>query len=101
MEAKRTWDESDPEGYYVEDREDVIEEVLDDSFSNRSDVEFMRNMGDTITWSSAINVSWGPLIADDLFGAIIRGDTTPAAVIEELDGEIQSIIDATYNKNKK
>lgn len=101
MEAKCTWDESDPEGYYVESREDVIEVLLDKCFINRSDVEFMLDMGATMTWSSAINVSWGPLIADDLFGAIIRGDTTPAAVIEELDGEIQSIIDATYNKNKK
>ena len=42
----------------------------------------------------------GPLVADDIFGAVIRGDSTPAAVIEETDGELQAIIDATYNKKK-
>ena len=68
---------------------------------NRSDVEFMFEMGETMTATPAINVRWGSLIADDLFGAIIRGDTTPAAVIEELDGEIQSIIDATYNNKSQ
>ena len=97
MEAKRTWDPEDEEGYYEADRDDLIEQYLDVHFINREDVEFMLEMGDTMEWTPAINVSWGSLIADDLFGAIIRGDTTPAAVVEELDGEIQALIDATYN----
>ncbi len=97
MEAKRTWDPADEEGYYADDRDELIEEILDRSYINREDVEFMLEMGDKMTHALAINVRWGSLIADDLFGAIIRGDTTPAAVIEELDGEIQSLIDATYN----
>ena len=101
MEAKCIWDPEDEEGYYEENREDLIEVILDRQYINREDVEFMLNMGDTMSWSPAINVSWGPLIADDLFGAIIRGDTTPAAVIEELDGEVQSLIDATYNNKKE
>lgn len=100
MEAKRTWDPEDEEGYYEADLDDLIEQYLDVHFINREDVEFMLEMGETMEWTPAINVSWGSLIADDLFGAIIRGDTTPAAVVEELDGEIQSLIDATYNKNK-
>ena len=101
MEAKCTWDPEDEEGYYEESREDLIEGFLDRQYINRSDVEFMFEMGETMTATPAINVRWGSLIADDLFGAIIRGDTTPAAVIEELDGEIQSIIDATYNNVSK
>ena len=101
MEAKCTWDPEDEEGYYEENREDLIEEILDRQYINRADVEFMLQMGDTMTYSPAINVRWGSLIADDLFGAIIRGDTTPAAVIEELDGEIQSLIDATYNNKSQ
>ena len=101
MEAKCTWDPEDEEGYYEENREDLIEEILDRQYINRADVEFMLEMGDTMSYAPAINVRWGSLIADDLFGAIIRGDITPAAVIEELDGEIQSLIDATYNNKSQ
>ena len=98
MEAKCIWDPSDKEGYYEDEWDDLVEVILDRQYINRSDVEFLLEMGETMSWSPAINVSWGSLIADDLFGAIIRGDTTPSAVIGELDGEIQSLIDATYNK---
>ncbi len=100
MEAKRTWDPSDEEGYYEEDVEDRIEEVLDESYINRSDVEFLIEMGSTMSFKPAVNVTWGSVIADNIFGEVIRGNSTPAAVIESTDGEVQSLIDATYNKKK-
>ena len=97
MEAKRTWDPEDEEGYYEESREDLEELLLDQHFINREDVEFLLDMGSTMSYYPAINVRWGSLIADNMFGEIIRGSTTPAAAIEELSGEIQALIDATYN----
>lgn len=100
MEAKRIWDESDPDGYYEEDRDDRLEQLLDESYINREDVEFLLDMGQNMQYLPAVNVSWGALIADDIFGAVIRGDSTPSAVISQTDGRVQSLIDATYNKGK-
>ena len=100
MEAKRTWDPSDEDGYYEESLDDRIEELLDESYINRSDVEFLLEMGSKMTFKPAINVSWGSVIADNVFGEVIRGNSTPAAVIEANDGEIQALIDATYNNKK-
>lgn len=97
MEVLRTWDPEDEDGYFEEDREDAIERLLDESYINREDVEFLLDMGAQMNYYPAINVSWGSLIADNLFGEIIRGNTTPAAAVEELNGEIQAILDATYN----
>jgi len=100
MEAKRTWDPADEDGYYEADREDIIEEILDINYVNRADVEFLLDMGATMVYEPAVNVTWGSLIADNMFGEIIRGNTTPAAAVEELAGEIQALIDATYNYDK-
>ena len=97
MEALRTWDPADEEGYYERDIEDLAELYRFKYFQSIEDVYFMFEMGENMTLEAASNVSWGSLVADDLYGAIIRGDTTPAAIIEELDGEMQSLIDATYN----
>ena len=99
MEAKRTWDPSDEEGYYEQTRESRIEEILDESYINRSDVEFLLDMGATMTYGPAVNVRWGSLIADNIFGEVIRGNSTPAAVIESTAGEIQALLDATYNND--
>ncbi|MBQ8494807.1 MAG: extracellular solute-binding protein [Clostridia bacterium] len=100
MEAKRTWDPADEEGYYEESRESRLEEVLDESYVNREDVEFLLDMGATMEFLPAVSLNVGSLIADDLFGAVIRGDSTPAAVINTTDGQLQAIIDATYNAKK-
>lgn len=100
MEAKRTWDPSDEEGYYEETFESRVEELLDKEYINREDAEFMLTMGQRISVKPAVALEVGPLIADTIFGEIIRGNTTPAAAIEETDGELQAIIDATYNKKK-
>lgn len=97
MEAKRTWDPSDEEGYYEQTLESRIEEILDESYINRADVEFLLEMGATMTYGPAVNVRWGSLIADNIFGEVIRGNSTPAAVIESTAGEVQALIDATYN----
>lgn len=97
MEAKRIWDPSDEEGYYEESRESRLEEVLDESYVNREDVEFLLDMGAEMDFLPAVSLSAGSLIADDLFGAVIRGDSTPAAVINTTDGQLQAVIDATYN----
>ena len=98
MEALRTWDPADEEGYYELDVEDMAELYRFKYFQNIEDVYFMMDMGKTMKLEAAVNVTWGSLLADDLYGAIIRGDTTPAAIVEELDGEMQSLIDATFNK---
>jgi hypothetical protein len=100
MEAKRTWDPSDEDGYYEENLEDRIEELLDESYINRADVEFLLEMGAKTTFKPAINVTWGSVIADNVFGEVIRGNSTPAAVVEANAGEIQALIDATYNNKK-
>lgn len=100
MEAKRTWDPADEDGYFVDTRDSVIERVLDESYINRADVEFLLDMGATMEYKPAVNVSWGSLIADTIFGEIIRGNTTPAAAIEQTAGEVQALIDATYNNKK-
>ncbi|MBE6975429.1 MAG: extracellular solute-binding protein [Ruminococcaceae bacterium] len=100
MEAKRTWDPDGGDGYYEDDPDDVIEELLDESYINRSDVEFMLEMGAKTTFKPANLVSWGSIIADGIFGEVIRGNSTPAAVVESTAGEVQSLIDATYNKDK-
>lgn len=100
MEAKRTWDPEDEDGYYEDNVEDLIEEYLDESYINRSDVEFLLEMGAKTTFKPANLVSWGSLIADNIFGEVIRGNSTPAAVVEATAGEVQSLIDATYNKDK-
>ena len=99
MEAKRTWDPSDEDGYYVADRDEAIEHLLDESYINRADVEFLLDMGATMTCGPAVNVRWGSLIADNIFGEVIRGNSTPAAVIESTAGEIQALLDATYNND--
>lgn len=98
MEAKRTWDPSDEDGYYDDNQENKLEELLDERYINREDVQFLLDMGKNMSLMPAVNVSWGALIADDIFGAVIRGDSTPAAVIETTKGEVQALIDATYNK---
>lgn len=101
MEAKRIWDPGDEEGYYEESQESRLEEILDESYINREDVQFLLDMGKNIQFLPASVVNWGSLIADDIFGAVIRGDSTPSAVIEKTAGEVQARIDATYNNNKK
>ena len=98
MEAKRIWDPADEEGYYEESEESRLEELLDETYINREDVQFLLDMGKNMELLPDISVSWGPLIADDIFGAVIRGDSTPAAVIEQTAGEVQAKIDETYNK---
>ena len=100
MEAKSIWDPSDEDGYYEESMESRLEEILDERYVNREDVQFLLEMGKNIPCVPAVVLDVGPLVADDIFGAVIRGDSTPAAVIEETDGELQAIIDATYNKKK-
>ncbi|MBQ8579565.1 MAG: extracellular solute-binding protein [Oscillospiraceae bacterium] len=97
MEVKRIWEEEYPDQYFELDRDEIAELYRFQWFQSIDDVQFMIDMGMNMKLEAAANVSWGSLLADDLFGAIIRGDTTPAAVIEELDGEMQSLIDATYN----
>ena len=98
MEAKRTWDPADEEGYYEESEESRLEDVLDEDYINREDVQFLLDMGKNMELLPDVSVSWGSLIADDIFGAVIRGDSTPAAVIEKTAGEVQAKIDETYNK---
>ena len=100
MEAKSVWDPSDEDGYYEESMESRLEEILDERYVNREDVQFLLDMGKDIPCVPAVALDVGSLVADDIFGAVIRGDSTPAAVIEETDGELQAIIDATYNKKK-
>ena len=100
MEAKRTWDPADEDGYYEESAESRLEEVLDEEYINEEDVQFLLDMGKSMSLEPAVNVSWGSLIADEIFGAVIRGDSTPAAVIEQTAGEVQALIDATYNNAK-
>ena len=97
MEAKRIWDPEDEEGYYEEDLDDRIDELLNKSFQSRADVEFLFEMGSKIPQYPIIALRTGSLVADDLFGAVLRGDTTPAAAIDATAGELQAIIDATYN----
>ena len=97
MEAKRIWDPADEEGYYEESEESRLEELLDEDYINREDVQFLLDMGKNMELLPDVSVSWGSLIADDIFGAVIRGDSTPAAVIEKTAGEVQAKIDETYN----
>ena len=101
MEAKRIWDPSDEEGYYEDTQESRLEEYLDTMFVNREDVQFLLDMGKKIPLLPAINITTGSLIPDQIYGAVIRGDSTPAAVIDTTNGELQAIIDATYNTKKK
>ncbi len=98
MEAKNTWDPEDEDGYYEASEEDVVQILWDTTWMTEADAQFMLDMGKTIKIKPGANVSWGSLIADEVFGAIMRGEVTPAAVIAQKDGEIQSLIDATYNK---
>ena len=99
MEAKGTWDPDDEDGYYEETQESRLEEILDESYINREDVQFLLDMGKDMENLPAVYLDVGALIADDIFGAVIRGDKTPAAAIESTDGQLQSIIDASYNKD--
>ncbi|MBP3936610.1 MAG: extracellular solute-binding protein [Clostridia bacterium] len=101
MEAKRTWDPEDEEGYFEESREDRADELLDKQYINREDVEFLLDMGAEMAFLPAVSLNVGSLIADDIFGEVIRGNSTPSAVISTTDGELQSIIDATYNSKKE
>ena len=98
MEAKRIWDPSDTEGgYYEESEDEVRQELLDLNYVTMEDVDFLLTMGRQMRMLPGVSLSTGPLIADDIFGAVIRGDGTPASVLSATDGELQSIIDSTYN----
>ncbi len=99
MEAKRIWDPTDEEGYYEETRESRLEEILDESYVNRTDVEFLLDMGKNIEFLPAVSLEMGALVADEIFGAVIRGTSTPVAVIQSTNGSLQAIIDATYNSD--
>ena len=97
MEAKRTWDPADTQGYYEESEDSVKEEMLDKSYMTMEDVEFLLAMGKNMSLLPGVSLNTGSLIADNIFGAVMRGDSTPAAVVSSTDGELQAIIDATYN----
>ena len=99
MDAKRTWDESKGDAYYAADIDDVKEEMLAESYNNMSDVEFMLEMGKKIRVlpDLAGSMSIGSVIADDMYGKVIRGESTPAAVIAATDNVIQAKIDSTFN----
>lgn len=97
MEAKRIWDPDGGDGYYEETQDSRLEEVLDKDYINREDVQFLLDMGADMQYLPAASLDVGSLIADDIFGAVIRGDKTPAAAIEATDGQLQALIDATYN----
>ncbi len=98
MEAKRTWDPSDEEGYYEASEDDVLNELWDTKWITEADAQFMLDMGKGVSFKPGINVSWGTLITDEIFGAVIRGEITPAAAIEQKAGQMQALIDATYNR---
>ena len=73
------------------------EEMLDKSYMTMEDVEFLLAMGKNMSLLPGVSLNTGSLIADNIFGAVMRGDSTPAAVVSSTDGELQAIIDATYN----
>ncbi len=98
MEAKRTWDPADEEGYYEADEQDILDQLWDTKWMTEADAQFMLDMGKGVEFKPGINVSWGTLITDTIFGAVIRGETTPAAIVEQTNGQVQSLIDATYNR---
>ena len=98
MEARRTWDPTDKKGYYEADEEDVLDELLDTSYITMEDAQFMLDMGKDMEFLPTVNLNVGSLIADDIFGMVIRGVSTPSAVIQATDGRLQAIIDATYNR---
>ncbi len=98
MEVQRTWDPADEDGYYEADEDEIIDELWDKKWMTREDAQFMLEMGKTVKVQPAGSVTWGALIAETIFGGVLRGEVTPAAVIEQTDGEMQSLIDATYNK---
>lgn len=98
MEYQRIWDSDYPDQYFELDVDEIAEMYRFLWFQDVDDAYFLLEMGEEMTLEAAANVSWGSLLANDLFGAIIRGEATPAALIEQLDGEMQSLIDATYNE---
>ncbi len=100
MEALRTWDPSDKKGYFEADEETVLDELLDSIFITIEDAEFMLEMGSDMEFMPSVSLNLGSLVADDIFGMVIRGVSTPAAVIQATDGRMQAIIDAAYNRDK-
>ena len=97
MEARRTWDPADKKGYFEADDETILDERLDKKYIAMEDAEFMLEMGKQIELYPAVSLDLGSLVADDIFGMVIRGTSTPSAVIQATDGRLQAIIDATYN----
>jgi hypothetical protein len=45
-------------------------------------------------------MSVGSVIADDMYGKVIRGESTPAAVVDATDNVIQAKIDSTFNTSE-
>lgn len=99
MDAKRTWDPSKGDAYYADDIDEIKEEMLASSYNSMKDVEFMLEMGKKIRVLPDLtgSMSIGSVIADDMYGKVIRGESTPAAVIAATDNVIQAKIDATFN----
>ena len=97
MEAKRTWDPSDEKGYYEASEEDALETLMDDMWITKEDAQFMLDMGKNLSLLPGESLNSGTIIADSIYGAVIRGDSTPAQVISSTDGELQALVDSTYN----
>lgn len=99
MDAKRTWDPSKGKAYYKSDVDTFKEELLATSYWSMEDVDFLMKMGEKIKLVPLLegSLSLGSIIADGMYGAVIRGESTPSAVIAAADNVIQSKIDSTFN----
>ena len=101
MEAKSTWNPDEGDGYYAGDVDTYKENLLSVSYCNMNDVEFLLKMGEGLKKTPLLDgtISLGAIVADTMFGSVIRGESTPAAVIEETNNAIQAKIDTTLNKD--
>ncbi|MBQ4153439.1 MAG: hypothetical protein IJD11_03690, partial [Oscillospiraceae bacterium] len=84
--------------------EDDIETALADHFINREDAEFMYEMGKNMeyicTMDSAVDLDGGTFVWK-MYQPVLRNTKTPAAVIEETDGIVQTAIDASLNDSEE
>ena len=101
MDAKRTWDKSKGNAYYDDTSSAAVSELAD-SYLNKSDAEFLLKMGQKMVRlpDLAGSMSVGTVIADDMYGKVIRGESTPAAVVAATDNVLQAKIDSTFNSSK-
>ncbi len=104
MYANTTWDSERGNAYYEFEVDEYKEDLLADQYDTAKDVQFLFDIADKCgvvkTPSLDLAVSLGALVANDIFGEVIRGNATPASAIATKDNEIQAKIDAALNTSK-